>query len=61
MLTYDESKTTFIFKFDETTTSQTKKQHDGYLQFYPKKHSEIINAYCGSLFTLTSVSRLGLD
>lgn len=39
----------FTFKFDETTTSQVKKQYDGYVQFYSRKHNRIINHYAGSL------------
>ena len=73
MLIYDVNKTSFTFIFDETTTLQTKKQYDWYLQFWPKRYNQIINAYCGSLFTghctsdqlvehyQTFVSRLGLD
>ena len=40
---------------------RTKKNHDQYLHFCSKRHSEIINASCGSLVTLISVSRIGLD
>ena len=67
------NKTLSTFKFDETTTLQTKKQYDRCLQFWSKRYNEIINAYFGSLFTghctsdqllehyQTFVSRLGLD
>ena len=37
MLIYDVSNTPFTFKFDESTTSQVKKQYDAYLQFWSKK------------------------
>ena len=41
----------FTFKFDETTTSQVKKQHDGYIQYWSNSKNRIIpGAYCGSLF-----------
>lgn len=40
----------FSFKFDETTTSQVKKQNDGYVQYYSKKYKKIVNHYAGSLF-----------
>ena len=40
----------FTFKFDETTTKQVKKQYDGFVQYFSKYHSQIITAYCGSLF-----------
>lgn len=40
----------FTFKFDETTTSQVKKQYDGYIQYYSPKFQKIVNHYCGSLF-----------
>ena len=50
MLIYDVNKTPFTFEFDKTTTLQTKKQDEGYLQFWSKRYNEIINAYCGFLF-----------
>lgn len=40
----------FTFKFDETTTSQIKKQYDGYVQYWSTKMEKVINRYCGSLF-----------
>ena len=40
----------FCFKFDETTTSQVKKQYDGFVQYWSKSQNGIVVAYCGSLF-----------
>ena len=40
----------FSFKFDETTTSQTKKQYDGYVQYWSECFDVVIMACCGSLF-----------
>ena len=40
----------FSFKFDETTTSQTKKQYDGYVQYWSDRFDAVTMAYCGSLF-----------
>lgn len=40
----------FTFKFDETTTSQIKKQYDGYVQFWSPNIHQIVNKYCGFLF-----------
>ena len=40
----------FTFHFDETTTSQVKKQYDGYVTYYSKSRKEVCNAYCGTLF-----------
>ena len=40
----------FSFKFDETTTSQTKKKYDGFVQFWSERFNAVIMAYCGSLF-----------
>ena len=40
----------FTFKFDESTTSQIKKQYDGYVQFWSPNIHQIVNKYCGSLF-----------
>ena len=45
-----EPGTPFTFKFDETTTSQVKKQYDGYVQFYSKNYKRIVTHYAGSLF-----------
>ena len=40
----DFSGQLFIFKFDETTTSQSKKQYDGYVQFWPLSKNIIVNS-----------------
>ena len=40
----------FSFKFDETTTSQVKKQYDGYVQYWSECHKGVVIAYCGTLF-----------
>lgn len=42
--------TPFVFKFDETTTSQVKKQYDAYVQLWSRKDSSVVSMYCGSLF-----------
>ena len=49
-LIYDTRGVPYTFKFDETTTIQTKKQYDGYLQYWPSSREEIVNSYCGSIF-----------
>ena len=36
-------------KFDETTTSQVKKQFDGYLTYFCEKSACVVTSYCGSL------------
>lgn len=46
----DFRDTAFTFKFDETTTAQTKKQYDGYVQFFSDKFQRVVNHFCGSLF-----------
>ena len=38
----------FSFMFDETTTSQVKKQFDGYVRFW--SNNQVETSYCGSLF-----------
>lgn len=40
----------FVFKFDETTTSQKKKQLDGYVQFFSKSTNKVVTRYAGSYF-----------
>ena len=50
MLKEDYKNTPFCFKFDETTTSQIKKQYDGYIQFYSESLKKVVTCYCGSLF-----------
>ena len=49
-LTYDVNGVPYTLKFDETTTIQTKKQYDGYLQYWSSSREEIVNSYCGSIF-----------
>ena len=39
----DVQKTPYFFKFDETTTSQMKKQYDGYVSFFFKEITENYN------------------
>ena len=43
-------KKAFTFHFDEITTSQTKKQYDGYVKFFSLESGEVVIAYCGTLF-----------
>ena len=50
VLLFDVNNTPYTFKFDESTSSQIKKQYDGYLQYWPTKYDEVIDCYCGSLF-----------
>ena len=40
----------FVFHFDETTTSQVKKQYDGYVTYFSLTAGKVITQYCGSLF-----------
>ena len=40
----------FVFLFDETTTSQVKKQYDGYIRFESSITNQIETHYCGSMF-----------
>lgn len=40
----------FSYLFDETTTVQVKKQYDAYVRYESKRHGEIVDRYCGSLF-----------
>lgn len=49
-LLMDLKDTPFSYKFDETTTSQVKKQYDAYVQYESKRFGDIVNRYCGSLF-----------
>ena len=46
----DSNKIPYTFLFDETTTSQVKKQYDGYIIYWSNKTGLIEHAYCGSLF-----------
>ena len=40
----------FTFKFDETTTSQVKKQYDAYISYWSRQYNEVVNVCAGSLF-----------
>lgn len=40
----------FSFKFDETTTSQIKKQNDAYVQYESRSLNKIVTRYIGSFF-----------
>ena len=40
----------FTFHFDESTTSQTKKQYDGYVKFFSLESGEVVIVYYGTLF-----------
>ena len=40
----------FTFHFDESTTSQTKKQHDGYVKFFSLESGEVVITYCETSF-----------
>ena len=40
----------YSYHFDKTTTSQAKKQYDGYVTFYSELDCQIIIIYCGTLF-----------
>ena len=49
-LVEDVSDTPYSFLFDETTTSQVKKQYDGYLLYWSRKDGRVVHSYCGSIF-----------
>ena len=49
-LVQDVSNRPFTFKFDETTTSQVKKQYDAYIAFFSYQYQRIVTLYCVSLF-----------
>lgn len=49
-LKQDIKNTPTTFQFDETTTSQVKKQYEGHIRYYSKIHKRIVPHYCGSLF-----------
>ena len=49
-LQFDLGGVPFTFKFDETTTSQVKKQYDAYATYWSKVHDCITSNYLGSLF-----------
>lgn len=40
----------FTFKFDESTTSQVKKQYDAYIQYWSPEANRVVSTYCTSLF-----------
>ena len=40
----------YVFKFDETTTSQVFKQYDVYLCYWSPMYDEVVNTYAGSFF-----------
>lgn len=40
----------FSFRFDETTTSQIKKQYDAYATYHSSHFGQIITSYLGTLF-----------
>ena len=40
----------FSFRFDESTTSQVRKQYDRYITNYSKKEKKVSTRYVGSLF-----------
>ena len=46
----DCANTPYTIKFDETTTSQTKKQFDMYISYWSGKYNQVINLYVGSKF-----------
>ena len=49
-LILDVSKKPFSFKFDQTATSQIKKQYDAYVTYFLYFNQVIATALCGSLF-----------
>ena len=49
-LVQDISNKPFVFKFDETTTSQVKKKYDAYIIYMSYRYQKIVTSYCGSLF-----------
>ena len=49
-LTKEVQEKPFSFHFDESTTSQTKKQYDGYVKFFSLESGEVVIAYCWTLF-----------
>ena len=52
MLPEDMKNISFTFRFDETTTSQIKKQYDGYVTFYSKQERKVVTQYAGCLFVV---------
>ena len=57
----DFKGTPFVFKFDETTTLQVKKQYDGYVQYWSDEQNLVSTVYCGSLFVGHCFSKDLLD
>ena len=49
-LIYDVKGVPYTFEFDKTTTIQTKKHYNGYLQNWSSFCEEIVNSYCGKTF-----------
>ena len=49
-LILDVSKKPFSFKFNQTATSQIKKQYDAYVTYFLYFNQVIATALCGSLF-----------
>ena len=39
-----------LFKFNESTNIQVKKQFDGCVRYWLSETGQIVNSYCGSLF-----------
>ena len=50
LLMTDMEHEQYCFHFDETTTSQIKKQYDGYITYCSKKSKLVVCEYVGSLF-----------
>ena len=50
LLMTDMEDEQYCFHFDETTTSQVKKQYDGYITYFSKKAKLVVCEYTGSLF-----------
>ena len=46
----DISNKPFSFHFDESTTSQIKKQYDAYVTYFSYRTQTVVTAFCGSLF-----------
>ncbi|CAH0562798.1 unnamed protein product [Brassicogethes aeneus] len=53
MLIKDVKNSPYTFKFDETTTSQVKKQFDGYVQYFSTRHQKDLHFF----FKLSSSRR----
>ena len=49
-LIYDVKGAPYTLKFAKTTTIQTKKQYDAYLQYWFSSREEIVKSYCWSIF-----------